>query len=154
MNASFQILISVGISGLPEAPLIADSPFYKRPQTAQPQTGWVVLSEACRTWPGGSACRRTCSGRLGVHCLLLAHRACQWVQRWRWRGQHTLLEKIQLRHDQSLPTVILESLTSISFDLPQEHEWTGHFTAQPKFLSAICWSVLFFKKAVVISKNA
>lgn len=44
MNASFQILISVGMSALLEAPLILDSPFYK-----QPQTGWVVLSEARST---------------------------------------------------------------------------------------------------------
>jgi len=117
MNASFQILISVGISALPEAPFISGSPFCK-----QPQTGWVVLSEARRTWPGGSACHRACSGRLGVRCLLPAHRASQWAQGWRWRGQHTLLEKIQHRHDQSLPTVILESVTSISFGLPQECE--------------------------------
>lgn len=36
------------------------------------------------------------------------HRASWWVEGWRWRGQHTLLEKIQRRHDWSLPIVILE----------------------------------------------
>lgn len=103
MNASFQTLVAVGGSALPEAPLISESPFYKQPQMLQPQTGWVMLSEARRTRPGGSAFRRT------------SHRASRWVRGWRWRGQHTLLEKTERRHEQSLPTVIPESVTSISF---------------------------------------
>lgn len=50
------------------------------------------------------------------------------------------------RHNQSLPTVICESVTVISFDLHHECEWAECFTAPPNLLSAICQSILLLKK--------
>lgn len=71
LQSSFQILISVGTSTLPEAPLISDSPFCKQPQTVQALTGCVVLAEARRTWPGGSVCRKMCSGTVVPQSILV-----------------------------------------------------------------------------------
>lgn len=123
MKTSFQILISVSVSPLTEAPLISDSPFHST-TLPQSQTGWV-LSEAHRTYSGGC--------------------------RYREAEGTTLLEKIQGRHEQYLPTLMLESVTSISFDLPQEHEWTGHLL--PSFICNLLISFIKKKKALGIARN-
>lgn len=126
MNTSFQILISVGVSPLTQAPLISDSPCHST-TLPQPQTEWVVLSEANRTYSGGCrygeaegntpSLRRF---RVGMTSLFLQSYLNQWHQ------------------------YLLICPKNMS-----EQETYG------PILFAICWSVLFKKKkkALGIARN-